>query len=64
MQILKAKNVSKMYGTKKNRQYMALKNISLEVNKGDFIGIMGASGSGKTTLLNIIGSIDKLTTAL
>lgn len=64
MQILRAKNISKVYGSKKNKQYMALKNISFEVNQGDFIGIMGSSGSGKTTLLNIIGSIDTLTTGL
>ncbi len=62
MQILKAKNLSKIYGSKKNKQYVALKNISLEVNQGDFIGIMGPSGAGKSTLLNIIGSIDTLTT--
>lgn len=62
MQILNAKNISKVYGSKKNKQYRALKDISFEVNEGDFIGIMGASGSGKTTLLNILGSIDKPTT--
>lgn len=61
MQILVAKNISKIYGSKKNKQYTALKNISFDVEQGDFIGIMGASGSGKTTLLNILGSIDNLT---
>lgn len=61
LQILTAKNISKIYGSKKNKQYTALKNISFDVDQGDFIGIMGASGSGKTTLLNIIGSIDNLT---
>ena len=61
LQILEAKNISKVYGSKKNKQYTALKKVSFEVEQGDFIGIMGASGSGKTTLLNIIGSIDKLT---
>lgn len=64
MQILKAKNISKTYGAKKKKQYVALKNISFEINEGDFIGIMGPSGSGKTTLLNIIGSIDTLTTGM
>lgn len=61
MQILSAKNISKVYGSKKNKQYTALKNISFDVEQGDFVGIMGASGSGKTTLLNIIGSIDSPT---
>lgn len=63
MQILKVENISKVYGTKKSsNKYTALKNISFEVNQGDFIGVMGASGSGKTTLLNILGSLDKPTT--
>jgi putative ABC transport system ATP-binding protein len=63
MQILKVENISKVYGAKKSsNRYTALKNISFEVNQGDFIGVMGASGSGKTTLLNILGSLDKPTT--
>lgn len=63
MQILKVENISKIYGSKKgSNRYTALKNISFEVNQGDFIGVMGASGSGKTTLLNILGSLDKPTT--
>lgn len=38
---------------------MVLKNIGLEVNKGDFLAIMGPSGSGKSTLLNLIGFVDR-----
>ena len=61
MQILEARNISKVYGSKNKKQYTALKNISFNVDEGDFVGIMGPSGSGKTTLLNILGSIDSLT---
>ena len=38
---------------------MAVKDVSFEITKGNFVGIMGASGSGKTTLLNMIATIDK-----
>ena len=39
-------------------EFTALKNINLQVEKGEFAGLVGPSGSGKTTLLNIIGSLD------
>ena len=58
--ILKVKNVEKYYGNKTSLT-KAINNISFEVEKGEFVAIMGASGSGKTTLLNCISTIDKVT---
>ncbi|MCI6847396.1 MAG: ABC transporter ATP-binding protein [Erysipelotrichaceae bacterium] len=58
--ILKVKNVEKYYGSKSSLT-KAINDISFEVDKGEFVAIMGASGSGKTTLLNLISTIDKVT---
>ena len=44
------------------RKIRALKDLNLEIKKGDFVSIMGPSGSGKTTLLNMLGCLDKPTT--
>lgn len=59
--ILKVEDIEKVYGNKSNVTH-ALNGISFEVNKGDFLGIMGTSGSGKSTLLNCISTIDTVTT--
>jgi putative ABC transport system ATP-binding protein len=59
-EILKIKNITKDYGIK-GFKTRVLKDISLNVNKGDFIAIMGPSGAGKTTLLNIMSTLDKQT---
>lgn len=57
MSIISLKNISKIYG-KDNSKTIALNSINLDIEKGDFISIMGQSGCGKSTLLNIIGCID------
>ncbi|WP_368653922.1 ABC transporter ATP-binding protein [Ornithinibacillus sp. 4-3] len=58
--MLKVNKVSKIYEGK--IAYRALSDIDLEIEEGEFVGIMGPSGSGKTTLLNIIATIDEPTT--
>ena len=55
--LLRVDNVEKYYGSKAVIT-KAINRISFEVEKGEFVGIMGASGSGKTTLLNCIATID------
>ena len=58
--ILKIDKIEKYYGNKSNLT-KAIDNLSFDVDKGEFVAIMGASGSGKTTLLNCISTIDKVT---
>ena len=57
MPILEAKELRKYYGAGENIT-KAVDDISLTVNKGEFVAIVGSSGSGKTTLLNLIGGLD------
>lgn len=60
MKILTIDKIEKYYGNKSSLT-KAIDNISFEVEKGEFVAIMGASGSGKTTLLNCISTIDRVT---
>ncbi|MCY8109022.1 ATP-binding cassette domain-containing protein, partial [Bacillus spizizenii] len=58
--VLQTKKLSKSYGEGAN-QFFALKNIDLDIKKGEFTAIMGPSGSGKSTLLNMLSGLDKPT---
>lgn len=58
--IIEIENINKYFGEGENRVHI-LKNVSVKIEKGDFVAIIGQSGSGKSTLMNIIGCLDRAT---
>ena len=57
MSIIKLQNINKIYQTEEI-ETVALENVNLNVEKGEFVSVMGPSGCGKSTLLNIVGLLD------
>jgi putative ABC transport system ATP-binding protein len=60
MALVDVRNVRKVY-RRDTQEVPVLAGLSLEIDEGDFVALMGASGSGKTTLLNLVGGIDQPT---
>ena len=61
MHIVQVQNVSKKYSNSRNVEVAALNHVNLNVEKGQFIAVVGPSGSGKSTLLHLIGGLDQVT---
>lgn len=61
--IIRMENTGKIYRTGVI-EVEALRNVNLEIEKGEFVSIMGPSGSGKSTLMNIVGCLDRATAGL
>ena len=57
MSLIECKSINRYFGNGENRVHV-LKDVSLSVEKGDFVAIIGQSGSGKSTLMNILGCLD------
>ncbi len=60
MEVLKAEHLTKVYGSGEN-EVRALDDISLYIQRGEFVAIIGPSGSGKSTLLHVLGGVDRPT---
>ena len=58
MNLIDIKNVYKIYNEGLDSEVRALNGVSLQIDRKEFVAIIGASGSGKSTLMNVIGCLD------
>ena len=63
MSFIEGKNITKVYGNKET-EIRALDGVSFNIEKGEFVVILGASGAGKSTMLNILGGMDRATSGV
>ena len=56
--VVQLQNIHKVYDSSEVKVH-AVRGVSLDIQRGDFIAVMGASGSGKSTLMNLIGCLDR-----
>lgn len=63
MAFIEGRNITKIYGSKET-EIRALDGVSFDIEKGEFVVILGASGAGKSTMLNILGGMDRATSGI
>ena len=56
--LVQLRNVYKIYGEGLESEVRALDGVSLDIDRGEFVAVVGASGSGKSTMMNILGGLD------
>jgi putative ABC transport system ATP-binding protein len=64
MSLISLKKISKIYDSGGDLKVTALNEVDLEIEKGEFVAIMGPSGSGKSTLMHVIGFLDRPTSGI
>ncbi|MGB9774336.1 MAG: ABC transporter ATP-binding protein [Bacteroidota bacterium] len=64
MPLIRLQNISKIYNVNEAEEVHALRNITVEIDRNEYVAVMGPSGSGKSTLMNIVGCLDTPTSGL